>query len=77
MSVLDLRFYTRKWRLSEIIFIDILLFQWVIFVFFEWLDVLTTQVEAWERKHFPLDLPDPVEAIKFRMEQTELTPKDL
>ena len=41
------------------------------------MDVLTTQVEAWERKHFPLDLPDPVEAIKFRMEQTGLTPKDL
>ena len=43
----------------------------------ERLDVLTTLVEAWERKHFPLDLPDPVEAIKFRMEQTGLTPKDL
>jgi antitoxin component HigA of HigAB toxin-antitoxin module len=28
------------------------------------LDVLVTLVEAWERKHYPLDLPDPVEAIK-------------
>jgi HTH-type transcriptional regulator/antitoxin HigA len=29
------------------------------------LDVLVTLVEAWERKHYPLDLPDPVEAIKI------------
>ena len=41
------------------------------------LDVLVTLVEAYERNHFPLDLPDPVEAIKFRMEQLGLTPKDL
>jgi HTH-type transcriptional regulator/antitoxin HigA len=31
------------------------------------LDVLTTLVEAYERTHFPMDLPDAVEAIKFRM----------
>lgn len=43
----------------------------------ERLDVLATLVEAWERKHFPLDLPDPVEAIKFAMEQRGLTVKDL
>ena len=43
----------------------------------ERLDVLATLVEAYERKHFPMDLPDPVEAIKFRMEQSGLTPKDL
>jgi HTH-type transcriptional regulator/antitoxin HigA len=43
----------------------------------ERLDVLTTLVEAYERKHFPLDLPDPVEAIKFEMEQKGLTVKDL
>ena len=43
----------------------------------ERLDVLVTLVEAYERKHFPLDLPDPVEAIKFRMEQIDLSPKDL
>jgi HTH-type transcriptional regulator/antitoxin HigA len=36
-----------------------------------------TLVEAWERKHEPMDLPDPVAAIKFRMEQGGLTPKDL
>ncbi len=41
------------------------------------LDVLATLVEAYEAKHYPLDLPDPVEAIKFRMEQKGLTPKDL
>ena len=35
----------------------------------EKLDVLVTLVEAYEQKHFPLDLPDPVEAIKFEMEQ--------
>ncbi len=41
------------------------------------LDVLVTLVEAYEAKHFPLDLPDPVEAIKFEMEQKGLTVKDL
>jgi len=40
-------------------------------------EVLLTLVEAYEAKHFPIDLPDPVEAIKFRMEQAGLTPKDL
>ena len=43
----------------------------------ERLDVLVTLVEAYEREHFPLDLPDPVEAIKFVMEQRGLTVKDL
>ena len=43
----------------------------------EKLDVLVTLVEAWEHKHYPLDLPDPVEAIKFEMEQKGLTVKDL
>src|SRR5512145_3131567 len=43
----------------------------------ERLDVLATLVEAYERKQFPMDLPDPVEAIKFRMEQQGLGPKDL
>jgi HTH-type transcriptional regulator / antitoxin HigA len=41
------------------------------------LDILVTLVEAYEAKHFPLDLPDPVEAIKFAMEQKGLAPKDL
>jgi HTH-type transcriptional regulator / antitoxin HigA len=40
-------------------------------------EVLLTLVEAYESKHFPIDLPDPVEAIKFRMEQSDLTAKDL
>ena len=43
----------------------------------ERLDVLVTLVEAYERRHFPLDLPDPVEAIKFVMDQRGLTVKDL
>ena len=43
----------------------------------ERLDVLVTLVEAYERKNFPLDLPDPVEAIKFAMDQRGLTVKDL
>jgi len=33
------------------------------------LDILATLVEAYENRHFPMDLPDPVEAILFRMEQ--------
>ncbi len=41
------------------------------------LDVLVTLVEAYEARHYPLDLPDPVEAIKFEMEQKGLTVKDL
>jgi HTH-type transcriptional regulator / antitoxin HigA len=41
------------------------------------LDVLVTLVEAYEREHYPMDFPDPVEAIKFRMEQQGLTVDDL
>ncbi|MDF1694033.1 MAG: transcriptional regulator [Zhongshania sp.] len=41
------------------------------------LDVLVTLVEAYEREHYPIDFPDPVEAIKFRMEQQGLTVEDL
>jgi HTH-type transcriptional regulator/antitoxin HigA len=41
------------------------------------LDVLVTLVEAWEAKHYPLDLPDAVEAIKYHMDQKGLTPRDL
>jgi HTH-type transcriptional regulator / antitoxin HigA len=36
------------------------------------LDVLTTLVEAYEEKHFPMDVPDPIEAIRFRLEQQGL-----
>jgi HTH-type transcriptional regulator/antitoxin HigA len=41
------------------------------------LDVLVTLVEAYERKNFPVDAPDPVAAILFRMEQMGMTRKDL
>ncbi|HXW53980.1 MAG TPA: transcriptional regulator [Myxococcota bacterium] len=41
------------------------------------LEVLTVLVEDYERKHFPIDPPDPIEAIKFRMEQMDLSKKDL
>ena len=41
------------------------------------LDVLVTLVEAWETKHYSLDLPDPVSAIRHHMEQNGLAPKDL
>jgi len=41
------------------------------------LDVLVTLVESWESKHYPLDLPDPVSAIKYHMEQKGLAPRDL
>jgi HTH-type transcriptional regulator/antitoxin HigA len=41
------------------------------------LDVLVTLVQAFEARHYAIDLPDPIEAIKFRMEQQDLKPKDL
>jgi len=41
------------------------------------LDVLVTLVEAYEREHYPIGFPDPVEAIKFRMEQQGLSVDDL
>jgi len=41
------------------------------------LEVLLLLVEKYEDEHFPVDLPDPVEAIKFRMDQLNLKPKDL
>ena len=41
------------------------------------LDVLATLVDAYEMEHYPMDPPDPVEAIKFRMEQQGLTRRDL
>ncbi|WP_014708182.1 hypothetical protein, partial [Methylophaga nitratireducenticrescens] len=43
----------------------------------EKLDILVILIGAYEAKHFPLDLPDPVEAIKFEMERKGLTVKDL
>ncbi len=41
------------------------------------LDVLATLIDAYETERFPMDPPDPIEAIKFRMEQQGLTRKDL
>ena len=41
------------------------------------LDVLLVLVEDYESKHYPIAPPDPIEAIKFRMEQMNLTRKDL
>jgi HTH-type transcriptional regulator/antitoxin HigA len=41
------------------------------------LDVLTTLVEAYERQAYPIDPPDPIEAIKFRMEQAGMDRSDL
>ena len=41
------------------------------------LDVLATLIDAYEAEHYPIDPPDPIEAIRFRMEQQGLTRKDL
>lgn len=41
------------------------------------LDVLATLIEVYEQAHHPIDPPDPIDAIKFRMEQMGLTRKDL
>lgn len=41
------------------------------------LDVLTSLIELYENEHYPIDPPDPIAAIKFRMEQQGLTRKDL
>jgi HTH-type transcriptional regulator / antitoxin HigA len=41
------------------------------------LDVLATLIDAYETQHFPMDPPDPIEAIQFRMEQQGLSRKDL
>ena len=41
------------------------------------LDVLATLVNVYENDHYPIDAPDPIEAIKFRMEQLGLERKDL
>jgi HTH-type transcriptional regulator / antitoxin HigA len=43
----------------------------------DWLDVLATLVDAYESEHDPIDPPDPIEAIKFRMDQQGLTRRDL
>ena len=40
------------------------------------LDVLVTLIDAYETRHYPMDPPDPIEAIQFRMEQQGLSRKD-
>ncbi|MGA2673156.1 MAG: transcriptional regulator [Terracidiphilus sp.] len=41
------------------------------------LEILATLVEAYEEAHFPMDMPDPIEAIKFRLEQQDEDKKSL
>jgi HTH-type transcriptional regulator / antitoxin HigA len=41
------------------------------------LDVLATLIDAYEAEHYPMDPPDPIEAIKFRMDQQGLSRRDL
>lgn len=41
------------------------------------LEILGILIEQYESEHFPIDLPDPIEAIKFRMEQLGYTQTDL
>lgn len=41
------------------------------------MEVLVTLIQAYEQKHYPIGPADPIEAIKFRMDQQGLTPKDL
>jgi HTH-type transcriptional regulator/antitoxin HigA len=41
------------------------------------LDVLVTLAESWERTHYSMDLPDPIEALRFEMDRSGLEPKDL
>ena len=41
------------------------------------LELLTLLISNYEKEHFPLEMPDPIEAIKFRLEQQQLSQKDL
>lgn len=41
------------------------------------MEILVALIEAYENKHYPIGPADPIEAIKFRMEQQGLTPRDL
>ncbi|WP_025806291.1 helix-turn-helix domain-containing protein [Pseudomonas chlororaphis] len=43
----------------------------------DYFDVMITLIEAFEAKQFPVDLPNPIDAIKFRMEQSGLSAADL
>lgn len=41
------------------------------------MEILVTLIEAYESKHYAIAPPDPIDAIRFRMEQKSLTPRDL
>jgi HTH-type transcriptional regulator/antitoxin HigA len=41
------------------------------------LEILTILIEKYEKENFPIEMPDPIEAIKFRMEQLGMKQKDL
>jgi HTH-type transcriptional regulator/antitoxin HigA len=41
------------------------------------LEVLSLLIDTYEKEHFPIDAPDPIEAVKFRMEQLGIKQKDL
>lgn len=41
------------------------------------LEVLSILIDNYEKEHYPIELPDPIEAIKFRMEQLNMKPKEL
>ncbi len=41
------------------------------------LEILSILIEKYENEHFPIDLPDPIDAIKFRMEQLDMKQSDL
>lgn len=43
----------------------------------DYFDIMITLIEAYESKQFPVDLPNPIDAIKFRMEQSGLSAADL
>lgn len=43
----------------------------------DFFEVMLALIGAYEAKAFPIDLPDPIEAISFRMEQLDMAPKDL
>lgn len=41
------------------------------------LEVLSLLIDSYEKEHFPIEAPDPIEAVKFRMEQLGIKQKDL
>lgn len=43
----------------------------------DYFEVMLTLIETYETNHYPVDLPDPIEAIRFRMEQSGLSAADL